>query len=389
LSDYNAQTYNGFVRIQSTISGGERQSAYRSFIVAAMNRTNFFVMKNAMATQVIFSGTKAIGVKVKTNELLCPSITINAAKEVILSSGALGTPKILQQSGVGLAADLPAGIAVKSPLPVGRNFQDHVLSTHFIKVNPNAPPQSVLDLAYQLMEYYYNRTGDLTQVGIMNSEGFIHTTNTSAKYPDIQNIFYKFPKNQPYMANILANFGLKDAYANQLVVENANFEIIMGYNILLNPKSRGSYKISSATNFDAAPTINANFFSDPADVDTVVRGINKMQALFNTAAMQPSSPSFVKFDIAECNSIAYPSDNYWKCYIKHFSHSLWHPAGTCKMGPVADASTVVDPTLKLKGFTNIRVADASIMPTVSTGNTQCPTYAIGQKAYELINAANP
>jgi choline dehydrogenase len=124
MADYNAQTYNGFVRLQVTIDGGERSSAYRAFLVPAKNRTNLFVMKDSLVTRIIFKGNKATGVLVETAELLCPSIKLFATKEVIISAGSLGSPKILLQSGIGRPADLPAGITPRKDLPVGYNLQD-------------------------------------------------------------------------------------------------------------------------------------------------------------------------------------------------------------------------------------------------------------------------
>jgi choline dehydrogenase len=389
VPDYNAQVYNGFTRLQATINNGERCGAYRAFIVPAKARPNLFIMKNSVVTNIIFNGTKATGVNVRTKYTTCSNIVITATKEVILSAGALGSPKILLQSGIGRPTDLtPLGIKSIKNLPVGENLQNHVLSVHFIKVNPKSETQTILGFAGELMDFFYNRKGFLSQVGTLNAGGLINTLSSSEKYPDVQMIFYKFSKDQMYFDSVLANFGFKDEYIEQLVQANAQHEIVMVYNILLNPKSKGTYKLRD-NNPDSKPIINPNYLSNAEDVDTLIRGANKITELVNSSAMAPNEAEIMAPYIEECDGLEYGTDDFWKCYFKYFTQDLWHPTGTCKMGRVGDPSAVVDPYLKLQGFTNIRVADASIMPSVPSGNTQCPTYAVGQKAADIILKAWP
>jgi choline dehydrogenase-like flavoprotein len=387
LADYNSQTYNGFVRLQATISRGERIGAYRAFLAPAKHRKNLFFMKNSEATSIIFNETRATGVLVRTSESMCPTIQLHALKEVIISAGGLGSPKILLQSGIGRPADLPPQIVPRKDLPVGRNLQDHVLSVHFFRINPNVPTLTLLDMAHKTMEYFYNRTGTFAQLGVWNAQGFINTADPNDPYPDIQLDLFSFPKDQQYMEEVLSNFGFKDEYIAKIVEENARSEVLMVFNILLNPKSTGTYELRSSDP-SSPPIITSNFYEHDDDVDTTLRGIGKIFQLMDTEAMQSVSPSPIELPIGECGTLD-EGDDYWRCYIRHFSQSLWHPAGTCKMGPTSDSEAVVDPSLRVHGFTNLRVADASIMPTIVSGNTQCPTYAIGQKAVDLVLADWP
>ena len=161
---------------------------------------------------------------------------------------------------------------------------------------------------------------------------------------------------------------------------------LLVFTILLNPFSRGSVKLRSSNTNDA-PIIKSGYFEDNRDVDTMIRGINKFKQLVTTTRFKSLKSSIIKFPIPKCDPLPYPSDEYEKCYIKYFSAFLWHPSGTCKMGKSNDATSVVDSRLKVRGFSYLRVADASVMPVITTGNTQCPTYAIGQKAADLIKAA--
>lgn len=397
LSDYNSRLYNGFAELQGTIRGGERCSAARAFLLPIKSNTRLFVMKGSTVSKVILNGYIATGVNVKTGNADCPNIVLNATKEIILSAGALGSPKILLQSGIGRSADLtPFGISQVVSLPVGNNLQDHVLSVHFLKVNPNAPMQTIDDDLWDVQNYYFYRKGNYSNLGAMNYNGFINITDVNATYPDVQLSFYRFAKSQLYFFTILSNFGFKDEYISTLVKLNYDFEIVMVFTVLLNPKSRGTVKLRSSDPF-ASPKIVSGFLSVAEDVNTLVGGIQKMHRLIKTDAMQQTSAEFVKFSIPECDSLPYPYDpsetsvstDYWKCYLKYFTMSLWHPTGTCKMGSSADPTTVVDKKLRVFGISKLRVADASIMPSITTGNTQCPTYMIGEKAADMIKASYP
>ena len=392
LTDFNAKQYNGFVKMQGTIKGGERVSAYRAMIQPVKNITNLYIMKYSTATKINFSGTKAVSVTITMPTSLyytfCPTITVSATKEIIVAGGAVGSAKLLQLSGIGKPADLPAGVTLVKNLPVGDNLNDHVYSTHFIQLNPGAVNQTLLDILAQTYEYYIYRTGPMAALSTMHAQGIINTTDATAVYPEIQNIKYRFEKSQEYLNSVLANFGFKDEHIARLVNINANYEILMVFATLLNPFSRGSVKLRSSNPADA-PIITSGYFSDSRDVDTVLRGINKLRALVATTGMQNYTSSMIKFVIPECDPLPYPSDAYDRCYIKYFSASLWHPSGTTRMGRTTDATSVVDPSLKLLGYTNIRVCDAGVMPFVTSGNTQCPTYMIGQKCADYIKAAWP
>ena len=385
VKDYNSEQYNGFVRTQATIRDSERMSSYRAFIEPVKNNSNLYIMKRSLAIKIGFTGNKATSVTVQTPWAPCSTITLTPTKEVIVSAGGLGSPKLLLQSGIGKSADLkPFGIKQVKSLPVGDNLMDHVYAVHFIKMNPNAGNLTLGDFLYVDQVYYYKRVGPLNQLDMAHGQGIINTTSPTATYPDIQFIPFRVPKMQELTRELLAN--LKDEFIDHLVRINANYEFFMVFTVVLNPFSRGSIKLHSSNPNDE-PIIRSGYFEDPRDVETMIRGINKMKTLVETKSFQSLNASLVKIPIPECDPLPYPSDEYEKCYIKYFSASLWHPSGTCKMGKTSAATTVVDSQLKVRGFKNLRVADASVMPVITTGNTQCPTYAIGQKAADLIKAS--
>ena len=387
-TDWNSKEYNGLVEVQGTIKGGERMSAARAFLIPLKSRSNFKVMKGSFVEKVLFTGKRATGVKIVTARSECPEITVYARKEVIISAGAMGTPKLLLKSGIGRATDLiPFGIPQVGNLAVGENFQDHPKTVHFIKINPNAPKQTTLDVIVDASQYLIDRSGKFSNLNVMNFNAFINTTDPDATYPDAHYIFYRFEKSQEFIQDILWRFGFKQQYIDELLAINKDYQILMVFNHLPNPISRGTVKLRSRNVYDYPKTFT-NWYNNPTDIELTLRGYKKIEDLIATAAFQTTSAELVKFNITECNPLPYPSDAYRKCYMKYFSTSGWHQAGTAKMGPASDVNAVVDPRLLVHGFENLRVADASIMPNVITVNTQCPTYMIGEKAADMIKFDN-
>lgn len=382
IPDFNARQKLGVVKLQTTTRDGERVSSYRAFIAPVKTRTNLFIMKNSLVTKVLFDGTVATGVNVKTCNSFCRDIQLYTTKEIILSAGGQGSPQILLHSGIGLSSDLLGAPQIAS-LPVGYNLQDHLVSAHVIQINPNGESESFYDVVAESEQYFNKRTGPLAEFGITNVNGFINSLNSNAIYPDIQTTQFRVPRNSISLSSVLPTYGFKNEYIAQMLKANQNSEILILFVTLLNPLSTGTIKLASSDP-TALPSIDTGYFSNPADIDTMVRAINILNNLISTPAMKSVSASLLKFDIPECDPIPYQSEAYWKCHLKYFTGSLWHPSGTCKMGPISDPSAVVDPTLKVYNVAGLRVADASIMPKIPSGNTQCPTYAIGQKASDLI-----
>lgn len=262
---------------------------------------------------------------------------------------------------------------------------DHVYSINFFTADTNLTPSASADGSAPFRHYYFNRSGPLSYIDTGNTNSFINTMDPKAKYPDIQIVPSLQFKNQTYLAEIFANFGYKDEFIAHILDVNKQHEIFMFFVVILQPHSRGSVKLRSSDPLDP-PVITSGYYSDVSDVHTQLRGINKLLELMNTTAMKNFSAKPLKMPIPECDPLPFPSDDYWKCYIKYFSANLWHPTGTSKMGDSTDCTTVVSPKLKVHGFENLRVVDASVMPMITSGNTQCPTYMIAQKAADMIKA---
>lgn len=389
LTDFNARQYNGHVEAQGTIKNGTRVNAARAYLFPNTGRKNLYIMRQTIAQRIIFNGTAPndIGVNVRTNTSDCDPINFYARKEVIVSAGAIGSPKLLLLSGIGRPADILT-IPLKKSLAVGYNLQDHVTSYTFIKINNNAPKQGVDDILWDAQNYLFHRTGPFTSLGSSSTLAFLNTTDPAATYADCEYIHYRFMKSQEFMGQIMANFAFKDSYIKAVVDANADYEIVMVMTTVLNPVSKGRVRIAT-TDVRDAPIITPNYFDSSIDVDTMVRGLKKLNELVNTPEMQAINASFVQFAISECDAFSYLSDDYWKCYIKYVTNNEWHACGTCKMGPSTDPEAVVGPDLRVYGIPKLRVVDVSIFPDEVSSNTQCTTYMVAEKGAYMIKQTYP
>lgn len=390
LKDYNAQFYNGMVNLQATVYKNERMTAWRAFLAPFWReRPNLKVFMQSQVSEVIFEDVggvkRAVGVQVITDNPKCPVIPIMANNEVILSGGTFGTTKIMLQSGIGRRTDLdPHGITQIADLNVGYNLQDHAYAMVWFEVNgKTAKTQTLLGIMLDTLKYVFARKGQFSEIGSLCADSFINITDPDAKYPDCQYAYFHLEKNQQFIEELLSNFNLKTEYIAQISKVSKRAQVVSVEVVVINPKSRGRYELRGKDP-RLHPKITSNYYTDEEgyDLDTTKKGIHKLIELLNTDVMKEAGARLIDFGI--CKEFEFFSDDYIECYVTYFSANLWHPSGTCKMGPDKDKDSVVDQHLRVKKVTNLRACTACIFPTIPSGNTQCPCYMVGERCADFI-----
>ncbi|MGE0253564.1 MAG: GMC family oxidoreductase [Alphaproteobacteria bacterium] len=357
--DFNGVAQEGFGYVQVTLRNGRRSSAATAYLHPVRRRANLHVVTRAHATRVLFDGRRASGV-----EYLQGGETRHAMArgEVLLAGGAFNSPQLLQLSGIGPAALLRGhGIAVLADRQdVGANLQDHYNGRLTWKctapVTLNDVVRNPLRGAWAALRYAVERKGFLTMAASY-AAGFLRTDPRLAT-PDIQAGLALFSTDR--ISDGLHRFS--------------------GFSVgvrVLRPESRGSVAIAGADPF-AAPVIRPNYLHAENDVRAAVAGMKAVRRIMAAAPMRPwiereHEPG------ADCSS-----DEQIVAHLRAKGGISYHPVGTCRMG--IDTDAVVDPRLRVRDVDGLRVVDASIMPTLVSGNTNAPTIMIGEKAADMILA---
>ncbi len=363
--DHNGAQQEGVSYYQVTQRNVRRESAATAYLKPARGRKNLVVITRATASKVLMENNRAVGVEYLHNKK--EKRTVYANREVILCGGAVNSPKLLLLSGIGPADELKAlGIDVVHDLPgVGKNFQDHM--DVYIAAEASQPiSYNGEDRWHKAMlhgiQYLLYKTGPVTAC-VAEAGCFTYSTEFSGeevRSPDIQ--IHCLP-----------------AY----VVDHGRMRI-KGHGITINtcnlrPKSIGSVTLRTANPLDA-PAIDPNFLGDPEGYDWKIS-----IAGFKLGRKILASPSFKPFIKRELMpGIESQSDEAIKAYIRQWSKTDYHPVGSCKMGH--DDMAVVDTQLRVHGINGLRVIDASIMPTLISGNTQAPSIMVGEKGAAIIKA---
>ncbi|WP_151713698.1 GMC family oxidoreductase [Acinetobacter bereziniae] len=358
LDDFNGEEQEGLGIYQVTHINGERCSSARAYLFPHLKRKNLTVETSAQTQRILIENGVAVGVEYKQNGQLKQ---IRARREVLLSAGAMQSPQILMLSGIGDQHELMEhGIEVKKHLPgVGKNFHDHPDFIFGYKVREIqgtfglSIPGSI-DLIKQIGRYRKERRGLLT-TNFAECGGFIKSS-AEQKVPNLQLHFV---------------IALVDNHARTLHTGHG----ISCHVCLLNPKSRGTIKISGPS-IDDPILIDPNFYGEESDLEEMVKGFKLTQTLMQSEAFK----SMIKEDLFTANVY---TDEEIRQVLRDRSDTVYHPVGSCKMG--VDEMAVVDPRLRVYGIQNLRVVDASIMPKVVNGNTNAPAIMIAEKAVDMIN----
>lgn len=355
--DFNGAQQAGVGFYQTTTRDGERASTAATYLAAVRGRSNLTVVTGARVHRVLIEAGRAVGVVWRDAAGLHE---VRARREVVLSAGALATPKLLMQSGIGPAAQLQQlGIAVQQDLPgVGENFQDHLEVSVYGRCRA---PISLLgnDRGWAALQHGLQwqlfRTGLLTS-NVVESGGFVDTTGSGR--PDLQ--FHVLP-------TLVGDVG-RDPLPGHGISLNPCF---------LRPASRGVVRLAS-TDPEAPAEFDGRYLSAEADVQTLVRGVKLARRILRA----PSLAKLVSGELAPAADAEVP-DAVLEAHVRSHAKTVYHPAGTCRMGGAGDAGAVLTPELQVRGVAGLRVADASAFPLLVSGNTNAPVVMLAERCAAL------
>lgn len=266
-------------------------------------------------------------------------------------------------------------------------MQDHVGmgGMTWIVDKPVAIVQDRFNPATITNQYVLNERGPMTTLGGVEGLAFVTTPlgNNSVDWPDIQ--FHMAPAsiNSDNGARVKKVLGLKESLYREVYHPIANKDTWTIMPLLLRPRSRGWVRLRSKNPFQY-PIMDPNYFDDPFDVQTLVEGAKIAIRVADANVFKQFGSRLYRKPLPNCKKFKFLSDAYLECHIKTISMTIYHPVGTAKMGPAWDSEAVVDPRLRLYGIKGLRVIDASIMPTISSGNTNAPVIMIGEKGADLV-----
>ena len=361
--DFNGPNQEGAGWYDQSIKQGRRQSTARTYLKAAKGRENLAVLTGAQATRIILQGKKATGVELMRGgkkELW------HAAREVILSGGAINSPQLLQLSGIGDPADIQeVGLPLVHELKgVGKNMQDHIdmlVSAHL------KDPISMLQYkrpdkgAFEMLKWVFKRPGVMSDC--ITPVGAFIKSDQALERPDIQLHIMVAMADEPH--------GFAEPHEHG-----------MGIHICqLRPHSRGTISLASADPM-AHARIDPGYLDQPEDLRVLREGTKIVRRMYR----QPGLADYITEEKSPWNGIDIDDDAATNDQIRARAETIYHPVATCSMGPADNKNSVVDPNLKVIGMEGLRVADASIMPRLIGGNTNAPTIMIAEKCADMIKA---
>lgn len=344
----------GFSQTMVTQRAGRRWSTADGYLRPAASRTNLTIRSGATATRVLFDGNRAVGVEYRQGDT---TRTVTAHREVVLCGGAVNSPQLLMLSGIGDRDELARhGIDVVHHCPeVGANLQDHLVAGLGYSVESDS--LFAAEKPRELLNYLLRHRGMLTS-NIGEAYGFIRSRD-ELELPDLELVYAPAPFYYE---------GLPDPTAHGVILAT----------VLLRPYSRGRISLASADPL-AKPVIDPQYLSDSEGVDRAA-----MLAGLRVCAQLAAAPAMKEV----LGPLCYPPnasedpEEVLATALNGYSHTLYHPAGTCRMG--SDPDSVVDPELRVRGVQGLRVADASIMPVLVRGHTHAPSVFIGEQAADFL-----
>jgi choline dehydrogenase len=357
VDDFNGASQDGAGAPQVNIRGGLRASTATAFLDPVRARPNLTVITDALACSLVLDGDRCTGVRIRVRG----SEQTIVAREVIVCGGALGSPHLLMLSGIGAGDELrAAGVAARHELPgVGKHLEDHLLAYPQFRVAAGAGAALTRRAILRGVVAHLARRRGMLARGSVEALAFVRQA-ADAPRPDNQFHIIPWP------------FAMPNTDVERPDVYGASLAITPG---LIYPHSHGEVTLRSADP-TVLPRVDPRYFSDPRDLDHLVGGVKLAREIAATA------PLAGVLDGESSPGPRVTGDDELRAWIRSSVNTIFHPTGTCKMG--TDAAAVVDPQLRVRGLTGLRVADASVMPRIIGGNTNAPTIMIAERCADFV-----
>lgn len=360
VQDINGKKTVGYTTSVYTIANGKRQSTAYSYLRPIKDYSNLHVMKNTMAKKILFDdNNNAIGVEIVTED--GQTLKMNSHKEIIVSGGTVNSPKLLMLSGIGPKEHLEnIGVEVISDLPVGKNFQDHIATIvihNMTKLEGASKPKDPGEYPAFVISGYVNldKTKDYPEYSTVNFVNYAKNlvqfcTLTYGLNDEICDAMFAFPNTNPMLFTVVTN---------------------------LRPTSRGEVLLRSK-DYNDPPIVRPGYYSKNEDLENEVKFIEDFVRVTNTTSFQYAGAELVDPKLSCCTKYEFGSTEYWRCYALCMMTTRRHYVGTNAMG------SVVDSRLRVMGVNKLRVVDASVMPIITSGDTNTPTVMLAEKAADMI-----
>ncbi|XP_047529471.1 glucose dehydrogenase [FAD, quinone]-like [Vanessa atalanta] len=322
-----------------------------------------YVFTNVLVEKLIFIKNKCIGAQITTPKRM----TLFAKKGVIISAGTFNSPKILQLSGIGPEKLLNSlNIPVIKSLPVGKNLQDHIGTGLDLVLFNNSQSIEMFDIMnlWNVFQYFFNGKGPLTTPGC-EVIGFISTKNETS--PNLQFMVLPVGISADRGSHLRKTLKIRDTVWNDYFSKIFDKYTATFLTLLLHPKSKGEVRIQSK-NPTVPPLIDPKYLSHKDDLRTIVNGVHMIRKLIETESLKNIGAHLNNIPFPGCENFEMFSNLYLECYVKHLTLTSYHPVGTCAMGLPETKNSVVDTTFKVIGIDNLYVVDASVLPTLPSGN---------------------
>lgn len=374
LEDTNGYQQLGYSPPMFSFDNNLRQHTALAFLKPIIHRPNLFILKNTHARKILLDENRTatrVEIKLPSGEI----ITVRADKEVVLSAGAINSPQLLMLSGIGpkeYLEETNIEVVVDSP-NVGKNLQDHMMVPVVLGAEKN-----LYSIANNL-ELLTNLNG----FPVPSLLGFA-AINKSQLFPDYEVTAIAAPTASIAHVIMCSELLLLDdricaAVARAGIQRQSFFALVT----LLHPESRGRIILKSSDPEDKA-VIDSGYFSNLDDIGIFADSVEDFISVVNTSYFKSVDASVVDLRVEQCGEREFGSREYWECYVVSLASTQFHPVGTCAMG--GEGTGVVDARMRVRGARGLRVADASIMPTITSGNTNAPTIMIAEKAADMIKA---